>query len=159
MDFTDTKSKRIVKAIALILLLFIQFQYLVSAEGESDKKCVEYEPTVVTLVGTLKPETHPGLPNFYSVEEGDEPLDYWFLYLEKPICLLENPDVRMMDYEEFNVKKLQIVFTSKIKGDYSKYRYLLNRRVRVRGTLYHSHTGWHKTRILITAYSIKYAGK
>ena len=39
------------------------------------------------LNGLLKRETHPGRPNYESVEKGDEPETGFYLYLDAPVCI------------------------------------------------------------------------
>jgi hypothetical protein len=52
--------------------------------------CVSYEPSHVTLQGTLVRKTFPGPPNYESVKNGDKPQTSWILELQENICVDED---------------------------------------------------------------------
>lgn len=58
------------------------------SSGSVATKCLEYEPKVISLSGTLVRETHPGRPNYESIAGGDEPETIWVLRLKEAICVL-----------------------------------------------------------------------
>jgi hypothetical protein len=112
--------------------------------------CVQYEPDVVTLTGTIKQHTLPGAPNYESVAKGDTPERVWVLHLARRICVAANADSE----KEENVSDLQLVLPDGQK-QYRRYRSLLGRRVSVSGTLFHAQTGHHHTKVLLTVSDIK----
>src|SRR2546425_11766528 len=59
-----------------------------SAAASSDEAtgCLGYEPTNVTLRGSLERRTYPGRPNFESIKKGDEPETGYYLRLSRPVC-------------------------------------------------------------------------
>ncbi len=132
---------------ALIMLPVFAFA------GEQNEKCLEYEPETVRVSGVIHPQIFAGPPEFSSVEEGDEPLLYWILHLDEPICVNESRIVPILYFEEHNIKKLQLVMGS-ADGMYKRYKKLLGEDVVLTGSLYHRHTGWHKTKALIIVYGI-----
>lgn len=52
--------------------LLIGFSLLVLTFS-SYAQCLEYEPSSVSLVGTIVRRTYPGRPNYESIKKGDEP--------------------------------------------------------------------------------------
>jgi len=113
-------------------------------------QCLSYEPTVVTLSGRLSRQTFPGPPNYQNVRKGDAREVVWLLNLSSPICVLGNGEAE----EEKNVSELQLAFTAP-EEQYRQYRPLLGRKVSVYGTLFHSHTGHHRTRVLVSVNSVR----
>ena len=112
--------------------------------------CLNYEPAMVTLTGTIKPRTFAGPPNYESIKKGDAREDVWLLQLTKPICMSASGDAEA----EKNVTNLQLVF-SEGEQQYKQYRALKDRRVTVTGTLFHQTTGHHHTKVLLTVTRIK----
>ena len=131
----------------IILLITITINLLVISP--SFAQCFEYEPKVTSLSGTLTRETFPGRPNYENIENGDEPETYWILKLDKSICLIPSDELNV---QEFDVKDIQLVLDS---AQYKKYTNYMNKRVVVTGTLFHSHTGHHHKRILLTTNEIR----
>jgi len=117
--------------------------------GPVAAQCFEYEPKVVSLSGTLVRETLPGRPNYESVASGDAPETIWVLKLKSPICVLAANDI---DIHENSETEIQLVLD---QGQYDKYRSLLGKSVTITGKLFHSHTGHHHKRLLLTTNEIK----
>jgi hypothetical protein len=117
--------------------------------GPVAAQCLEYEPKVVSLSGILVRETLPGRPNFESVTSGDAPETIWVLKLKAPICVLAANDI---DINENSETEIQLVLD---QGQYNKYRSLLGQSVTITGKLFHSHTGHHHKRLLLTTNEIK----
>ena len=117
--------------------------------GPVAAQCLEYEPKVVNLSGTVARETHPGRPDYESIANGDKPETIWVLKLKVPICVLAaaNEDVR-----EDNQTEIQLVLDQE---QYRKYRGLLGQKVTVTGKLFHSHTGHHHKKLLLITSKIK----
>src|SRR5215218_6712402 len=124
----------------LLLILFIKID-----AAPVIQTCVSYEPDAVSLTGTIKRHTFAGPPNYESVAKGDQPERIWVLHLTRPICVSASGDRE----EEQNVSDLELVFPG-AQNDYRRYRSLLNRRVSVKGKLFHQHTGHHHKNVLLT---------
>jgi len=112
-------------------------------------QCFEYEPKVVSLSGTLVRETLPGRQNYESVASGDAPETIWVLKLKAPICVLAANDINVREDSE---TEIQLVLEH---GQYDNYRRLLGQAVTITGKLFHSHTGHHRKRLLLTTNEIK----
>lgn len=120
---------------------------------ESQKKeWVDYEPAVVELKGKLVVKTYFGPPNYGENPKTDSREKGWIVSLDKPINVRgkTGPDA---DYESDsveNVRELQLVLLVPHKG-------LKGRKVIVKGTLFHAHTGHHHTDVLMQVQSISLA--
>jgi uncharacterized protein DUF4431 len=117
--------------------------------------CLPYEPTTVTLEGTMSRRVFPGPPNFASVAEGDEKLVYWILRLKNPICVGSGVVANHVDEPERRVLEVQIA--PKDDQFYKQNRKAVGRRVKITGTLFHQHTGWHVTKVVLRASDLSYA--
>ncbi len=112
-------------------------------------RCLEYEPTGVSLSGTLVRQTFPGPPNYQSVARGDQPKRYWILRLIRPVCV----DVAdHFDIHEEGQRQIQLVVEP---GQYKQFRKLLGQRVTATGKLFHAHTAHHYKPLLLTTSEIK----
>ena len=119
------------------------------AAGPVAAQCLEYEPKVVNLSGTVVRETHPGRPGFESIANGDEPQIIWVLKLKVPICVVAANEV---DVHENNQTEIQLVLD---RGQYTKYRGLLGQKVTVSGRLFHGHSSHHHKKLLLITSKIK----
>ena len=106
-------------------------------------QCLEYEPNVVNLSGTLVRETHPGPPNYEGVSSRDEEETIWVLQLKDTICVLASDEINV---REDGIKEVQLVLKPE---QYRQFRNLLGQQVRVTGTLFHGHTGHHYKPLLL----------
>lgn len=131
------------------ILAIVSLLSVVSSPGLSAAQCLEYEPKVVSLSGTLVRETHPGRPNYESVAKGDEPETIWVLKLKDSVCVLASNEINVKEDSE---KEIQLVLGPE---QYKQYRSLLGQTVTVSGKLFHSHTGHHHKRLLLTTNEIK----
>ena len=101
-------------------------------------RCVAYDPTVVTLSGTLIRMTHAGPPNYESIKDGDAPETYLHLRLATPICTTDAGDG--INGALDGVTEVQLNLTA---SGYSGLRPRLGQRVTVSGKLYAAHSGHH----------------
>jgi len=102
--------------------------------------CLNYEPQLVTVAGTVVVKVFPGPPNYESVAAGDAPERTYILQLAEPICvsgqdLLKNGPVA-------DLRELQLVLPADAQ-------FVPTARVRVRGTLFGRQTGHHRTPVLM----------
>lgn len=136
------------KAIKLIFAACIVISAL-TIESWAGNQCLEYEPSVVELTGTMKRVVFPGPPNYESVKEGDQPEIYWVLYLDSAICVNGDPKGDFKQAET-KIKSLQLLI-----GNYDKYRHLLGQKVTVKGMLTHAFTAHHHTPVMLGVRDIK----
>lgn len=125
---------------------------MIFAADEPRQTCLEYEPAEVTVTGKPFRMVFPGPPEFSSIEEGDEALTYWILFLDEPVCLNSKPG--SWDEDEANVYHMQLVLFF-MEDMYKNYQHILSKRVIIKGQLYHAHTAWHKTKVLLKPMEIR----
>lgn len=129
------------------------------AIADSPEPCLEYEPAQVALTGVIRGEVFPGRTEYSSLENGDEPLGYWILYLDKPACVnKKKDDLDELYPAEQNVKRVHLV-AMYVEDMYTRYKPLVGKRVVVKGDLYRAHTAWHMTDVLIQVREISRASK
>lgn len=117
------------------------------AAEAADPSCVEYEPAVVTLSGTITRHLEYGPPNYGEDPAHDDKGFYWFLDLDQPICVNGKDEDSPDDEGEAGVRRLQIVYMN----GYPKGRGWIGHRVSITGTLFHAATLHDYTEVLITA--------
>ena len=130
---------------------------------------VSYEPKVVTLTGTIVTQVFPGAPNYESVAKGDKPEKAWILHLHTPIQLdaAKNAAKNNNDAEK-NVREVQLVLGFDVKNSnadpdktaksqYKIWEPLTHKGITTlaTGKLFHSQTGHHHTRILMTVQDLQ----
>jgi hypothetical protein len=118
-------------------------------------ECLPYEPATVTLEGTMNRRVFPGPPNFESVASGDEKLMYWILRLKSPICVGSTEVTNEVDSFESRVLEVQIA--PKDEQFYERNRQAVGKPVKVTGSLFHQHTGWHVTKVVLRATDLSHA--
>jgi hypothetical protein len=109
--------------------------------------CKAYEPSLVSLHGTLVRETVAGPPNYRDIRKGDDPETIWVLKLELPICVDEDKAQPDLNPSHRNVRKVQLVLNNE-HGE--RANSLRGKRVVATGTLFGAHTGHHHTPVLLT---------
>jgi hypothetical protein len=127
----------------LSLLVFLLAAGFSSASGQN---CLEYGPSV-SLTGTISSRVFAGPPNYESIRRGDRKETAIILTLASPVCTTANDTANSFDVAETDVREVQLVIT---KPELWKALKRSGRKpVVVTGTLFHSHTGHHRTQILI----------
>ena len=127
------------KNIAKFGVVFAGFLGIVTAFGA----CLDYEPAVVSLSGTLAREVYPGRPNYESIADGDEPEAIWVLKLDVPICI---NDAGFMAPAETNVTEIQLVLSSE---QYEGHSDKMGGHITASGSLFHGHNGHHHKTLLL----------
>ena len=112
-------------------------------------QCLDYEPSVVALSGTIVRQTFPGPPNYESVARGDRPERVWILRLARPVCVNVADH---FDVHEDGQKQLQLVLKPEF---YKRFSHLVGKRVTATGTLFHAYTGHHHRKLLLTVAEIR----
>jgi hypothetical protein len=133
-------------AIAVMLLaLFV----CVSARAQ---QCFEYGPTI-TLSGTLRSRVFAGPPNYESIKRGDRKETAVMLTLTAPIWVTGEDPMGILGPSETNIREVQLVVSQ--TAHWKTVRRLLRKRASVTGTLFHAHTGHHRTKVLIEVTGIR----
>jgi hypothetical protein len=101
----------------------------------------------VTLTGTITTHLEYGSPNFGENPKTDEKLWYWYLDLDKPICVNAKDD--SWSEAETGMRRLQIVYVDGYP--HGGRRQWIGHRATITGTLFHSDNGHHITKVLIKA--------
>ncbi|HEV7553187.1 MAG TPA: DUF4431 domain-containing protein [Candidatus Angelobacter sp.] len=107
----------------------------------ASSRCLSYEPSVVTLTGTLVSKTFPGPPNYEDVRHRDKPETYWFLKLSNPVCVDEDKAQPDLNPVHKDIRTVQLAVFSEL---YKKYKYMVGGRVVATGTLFGEHTAHHR---------------
>ena len=116
-------------------------------------QCLRYEPTVVTLEGTLSTKLFYGPPNYGETAQQDAKEPQYLLSLEEPICTDRDPKSPDLNAAESGVTVLQLVAgTAELR---EALRSALGRKVLVNGTLFHAHTGHHHTPVVLTLKQVR----
>lgn len=132
--------------------IVIAFAILLLAEPGLTSKCLQYQPSVVTLHGTIQVKAFPGPPNYQSIADGDAPETGWYLQLQDTICLKASARADGIDKAEEDVNEVQLVLKQEL---YHRYRDMVGKKIAVIGTLFHAHTGHHHAKILIVVKEIR----
>lgn len=100
---------------------------------QPDTVCLNYPPMTAVVRGTLEKRTHPGPPNYQSIERGDTAVESYYLNLHRPVCV--NQGEYATDRAEKSVGGVHMVVdgTRQPRADS-----LIGRRVEVRGRLSHT---------------------
>lgn len=114
--------------------------------------CLSYEPSVVTLEGKLTQKTFPGPPNYANIHKGDAPETYWFLSLEHPVCVDEDPTSEHVNNAQKEVRLVQLVVDQQI---YKRSTGLIGKHVVTTGTLFGGINGHHHTPVLLTVTTLR----
>jgi hypothetical protein len=121
--------------------------------SSANAQCLKYGPAVVTVTGTLCAQVFAGPPNYRSIKRGDRKERAIILRLLTPTCTSRNDPPQGLDDPETNVREIQLVVTKSAHWKTVERR--LGKRVMVTGTLFHAHTGHHRTKVLIDVTNIR----
>ena len=116
---------------------------------QAKRKVLSYEPANVTLTGRLVSKTFHGPPNYGENPKTDSKENQYILILDSAVDVVGDQNEQTT---ERGVKRVTLVV-----NDFKAHpvETLLGSRVEVQGTLFHSSTGHHHTKILINVTSIK----
>jgi hypothetical protein len=117
---------------------------------EPDPRCFEFDKGVVSLTGTLFTRVYFGSPNYGENPKTDGRDTAALLLLDAPICVHENKETYAQ--AEFNVVLVQLAAVSVPPATVFD---AVGHRVEVRGSLFHSLTGHHRTPVLMEVGSVK----
>jgi hypothetical protein len=116
-------------------------------------QCLNYESDTIELVGTIYSKVFAGPPNYESIKAGDAKETATILKLKAAICTRSDGAANSFNVAESNVTRIQLVIG---EAEFWKaIRQNRGRSFRVKGSLFHSHTGHHRTRVLLTVSDLK----
>jgi hypothetical protein len=118
-------------------------------------ECLPYEPDNSTIVGTVVRKVFPGRPSFESIADGDEKLVYWILKLDRPVCVGSPGLATEVNEPESEVREIQLA--PRDDKFYKHHRGVVGKRVKVTGTLFHQHSAWHVTKVVLQVGSLSHA--
>lgn len=113
------------------------------------ERWLRYEPSIVALQGTVLPRERFGPPSYGETPEIDTKEIAPILRLIETINVHGDPSSALNRETEQNVTEIHLVFPEGI--EISQF---FGREVTATGTLFHSYTGHHATRILMQVQSI-----
>ena len=116
-------------------------------------QCLKYESATTELVGTIFSKVFAGPPNYESIKAGDQKETATMLKLKTPICTTADGDPNSFNVSETRVRETQLVITE--PRFWKTIRNNRSRSFRVKGSLFHSHTGHHRTRVLLLVSDLK----
>jgi hypothetical protein len=148
MTFCPSLLSTIMRKTIFFLLVACLYKSATAAE------CLPYEPTQVTIEGTLTRKTFPCRPNLESISGGDEKLVYWILKLENPVCIGTTETVTDLNEPETEITEIQLA--PKDNQFYKRNKVAIGKHVKVAGSLFHQHTAWHVTKVVVIANDIHY---
>ena len=145
---TDTKQRQ---------LKIIAFNPAKPESRNQTNQFLHCEPSIVKLVGTIRNEVFPGLPNYKDLANGDLAESYWILKLNEPIDVAEDPEYPVPDENspQLNVSDVQLNLDVHLDANYKAYQQFLNREVVVTGELTQGFTVHHKTAVMMWVRDIK----
>lgn len=134
-------------AIASIILLLLPLLMGSAAKTETpttdEPRCLAYDPEIVRLSGVLEPRAFPGDAGVGEDYSSNQPETTWVLRLFEPICTTGSDEV---EQPESGVRDVQVVVEAELVHALGAIQ---GRPVTVTGTLFHSHSGRHHTKVLI----------
>jgi Domain of unknown function (DUF4431) len=139
--------------IALTLLVLTESSV---SQTRLQSECLSYDPSVVTLSGTLVRKTFPGPPNYESVKKGDKPETSWLLDFPESVCVNEDKVEPDLNPKRSAVREIQLVLQPQ---QYGQHKSLVGTPVIATGTLFGEHTAHHHTPVLLMVRTLEGAAK
>jgi hypothetical protein len=144
------------------LIIFLRYQLSASALfilasfclPVHAQQCLRYGPALVSFSGVLRSQVFPGPPNYESIRRGDRKETAIILKLSATSCVTGN-EGDDLNVSETGIRDVQLVVTK--DSDWKTVRRLIGKRAKVTGTLFHAHTGHHRTKVLIDVTDIRAA--
>jgi hypothetical protein len=121
--------------------------------SSSPNEVLRYEPDVVTLKGWVIVKPFPGPPGYGEDPKRDSIEKAFILRLDKAVDVAATSGAmdEINAEAESGVLEVQLVLDPKVM---KKIKSRLGKRVTLRGTLFHAHTGHHHTRVLLTVQEV-----
>jgi hypothetical protein len=110
---------------------------------------VHYEPEVITLEGLLEENTGFGPNTSGGDPKSDNKEMYFAFWPSQPLDVIATAaQEKQGNTTEKNVDRIQL------NGEEKQLRPLLNKKVKISGTLFHSHTSYHFTNVLMNVNAV-----
>ena len=132
-----------------ILAVLVAVVYLQAVA--QDKRWLSYEPAMVELEGRLVIQNEYGPPNFGENPRTDRKEKVPVLVLAKPINVRGTPGDEYTATSVEETARIQLVFIDTSPA----YKQLIGKKILVKGSLFHAHTGHHYTPVLIKVSSLE----
>ena len=123
---------------------------LVAGTASAADQCLYYEGDSVTLSGKVTLKTFYGPPNYGENPTTDSRETQALLILSTPICTSEGPGEKP---DETNQTEITLVPLHN-----ENLKQFVGKTIKVRGKVFHSHTGHHHTPVLIQIEQIEKPG-
>jgi hypothetical protein len=117
------------------------FLALTGTSSSAANECAPFAGREWNFTGHLVNRIFPGAPNYESVAGGDEPVTRWYLQLRWPACFAE---YRYLDRLQLALKPEEV----------DRYRPLLGKEIRVKGTVEEGSAGLHTTALVVNVSSL-----
>ncbi|GAB4147448.1 MAG: hypothetical protein Fur0041_21450 [Bacteroidia bacterium] len=105
---------------------------------------VHYEPEVVTLEGLIEENTGFSVPAYGEDLKSDARETYFVIVLQEPLDVIGSTDKG----KEFNTTERGLM-RIQLDGDKKMLKPLLNKKVKLMGTIFHAQTSHHHTNVLL----------
>ncbi len=130
-----------VKPVLSLLISFLGFTSICRAED-----IFKYEPSIVTLQGTVSLQSFAGSPAYESTAQGDRLEQSWVLTLRVPIHVVAPPGDELF-YSQEGVREIQLICVQDCVRTVS---FSEGKVMTLVGTLFPAHTGHHHKGVLMT---------
>jgi hypothetical protein len=121
----------------------------------SARDCLDYEPALVTIKGSVSLKPAYGPPGFGEDPKHDAREDYLALTLDAAVCMKASPEPDTDNVAEAEIKAMQLVFHD--GKTFKQAKQWIGKRISVTGGLYHMFTGHHHTTVLLKVNVIRQA--
>jgi hypothetical protein len=113
----------------------------------SARECLDYEPAMVTIQGSVSLKPAYGPPGFGEDPKHDAREDYLALTFDAPVCMKASSEPHTEDVAEAEIKAMQLVFRN---GEaFKQTKQWIGKRISVTGSLFHRFTGHHHAAVLL----------
>lgn len=119
-----------------------------------DNHWLSYGPAVVELEGKLIAEFRYGPPNFGENPKTDAKLRVPILMLTRPINVRGNPQDPLNAESVVRIRRIQVILLG-AEDVAIPYKQFIGKKLRVKGTLVHAHTGYHFTKVVMLVRSVE----
>jgi hypothetical protein len=143
---------RPVKIGILRILIAIGATFLVSSAALAGE-CLDYEPAIVTIRGSVSLMPAYGPPGFGEDPEHDAREDYLALTFNPPACTKVGLNSLMENVAEADIRAIQLVFRN--GEEFQQAKQWIGETIAVTGSLYHGFTGHHHTAVLLKVSEIR----
>jgi hypothetical protein len=125
---------------------------VVAQDAGHGSHCLAYDPVVVELTGELISKTFPGPPGYGENLAEDRPENVLLVKLVRPICTVGDSASDLNSESVSSIRTLQV---GPKKIPWGQLERFVGHKVSVKGTLFHAHTGHHRTKVLMAISSIR----